>query len=68
VAVVLAQMHVKLKEGNEPREMDTRPTLVVVQEDAKWQIVAFQNTRISEVPSAAQAAARLATYSGIRMN
>ena len=61
VAVVLAQMHVKFKEDNETREMETRPTLVVVQEHGKWQIVTFQNTKISEVPTAAQAAARLAT-------
>jgi len=35
--------------------------LIVVKEQDKWQIVAFQNTKISEVPVAAQAAARLAT-------
>jgi len=61
VAVVFARAHVKFKENNETREIETRPTLVVVKEQAKWQIVAFQNTKISEVPSAAQAAARLAT-------
>jgi uncharacterized protein (TIGR02246 family) len=61
VAVVFAQMRVQFKEGNEAREIETRPTLIVVREHAKWQIVAFQNTRISEVPMAAQAAARLAT-------
>jgi len=33
----------------------------VVKEQDKWQIVAFQNTKVSEVPAAAQAAARLAT-------
>ena len=47
----------KFKEGNEAREIETRPTLIVVKEQDKWQIVAFQNTKISEVP----AAARLAT-------
>jgi uncharacterized protein (TIGR02246 family) len=61
VAVVFARAHVKFKEGNEAREIDTRPTLIAVKEQDKWQIVAFQNTRISEVPAAAQAAARLAT-------
>jgi hypothetical protein len=35
--------------------------LIVVKENGKWQIVAFQNTKISEVPAAAQAAAPLAT-------
>jgi len=47
---------VKFKEGNETRELETRPTLIVVKE-----IVAVQNTKITEVPAAAQGAARLAT-------
>src|SRR6266702_2042648 len=61
VAVVFARAHVKFKDGHEAREIETRPTLIVVKEQDKWQIVAFQNTKISEVPAAAQAAARLAT-------
>ena len=61
VAVVFARTHVKFKEGNESREIETRPTLIVVKEQDKWQIVTLQNTKISEVPAAAQAAARLAT-------
>lgn len=61
VAVVFARAHVKFKEGSESREIETRPTLILVKEQEKWQIVAFQNTKISEVPAAAQAAARLAT-------
>jgi ketosteroid isomerase-like protein len=60
-AVVFARAQVTFKEGNEARELQTRPTLIVVKEQDKWQIVAFQNTKISEVPAAAQAAARLAT-------
>src|SRR2546428_1657530 len=54
VAVVFARAHVKFKEGNEAREIETRPTLIVVKEQDKWQIVAFQNTKISEGPAAAQ--------------
>ena len=61
VAIVFAKAHLNFTEGNEAREMETRPTLIVVKEEAKWQIVAFQDTKISEVPSEAQAAARLAT-------
>ncbi len=61
VAVVFARAHVKFVEGNEAREIETRPTLIVVKEHDKWQVVAFQNTKVSEVPTAAQAAARLAT-------
>jgi uncharacterized protein (TIGR02246 family) len=61
VAVVFARCRVNFKEGKETREIETRPTLIVVKEHDKWQIVAFQNTKISEVPAAAQAAARLAS-------
>jgi uncharacterized protein (TIGR02246 family) len=61
VAVVFARAHVKFKEGNEAREIETRPTLIVVKEQDEWQIVTFQNTKTSEVPAVAQAAARLAT-------
>jgi len=61
VAVVFARAHVTFSEGNETREIETRPTLIVVKEQAKWQIVTLQNTKISEVPTAAQDAARLAT-------
>jgi uncharacterized protein (TIGR02246 family) len=61
VVVVFARAQVKFKEGNEAREIETRPTLIVVKEQDKWQIAAFQNTKISEVPAAAQGAARLAS-------
>ncbi len=61
VAVVLVQQHVELCEGDETRELDTRPTLVMAKEQGKWHIVALQNTRISDVPAAAQAASRLAS-------
>ena len=61
IAIVFARAHVEFSEGNEMREIETRPTLIVVKEQTKWQIVAFQNTKISEVPPAAQNAARLAT-------
>ncbi len=61
IAVVFARAQVQFKESNEAREIETRPTLIVVKEQDRWQIVTFQNTKISEVPAAAQAAARLAT-------
>jgi uncharacterized protein (TIGR02246 family) len=61
VAVAFGCAHVKFKEGENAREIETRPTFVAVKDQAKWQVVAFQNTRVSEVPAAAQAAARLAT-------
>ena len=58
VAVMWIRGLVVTSQGN---DVDTRPTLVLVKEHGKWQIVAFQNTRISEVPVAAAAAAKLAT-------
>jgi uncharacterized protein (TIGR02246 family) len=61
VAVVFAQMHLALAQGAPTPDFDTRPTMVMLKEQGKWQIVAFQNTRISEVPAAAHAAARPAT-------
>lgn len=61
VAIVFARAHVSFQEGKEAREIETRPTLIVAKQEATWQIVAFQNTKISEVPIAAQAAGRLAT-------
>ena len=38
VALVFARAQVKFKEGNEAREIETRPTLVVIKEQEKWQI------------------------------
>jgi uncharacterized protein (TIGR02246 family) len=61
VAIVFARAQVNFHEGPEAREIETRPTLIVAKQGAGWQIVAFQNTKISAVPVAAQAAARLAT-------
>jgi len=61
VAVVFSRAHLKYYQGDETREMDTRPTFIMSKEPAGWQIVAFQNTRVSEMPVAAQAAGRLAS-------
>jgi uncharacterized protein (TIGR02246 family) len=61
VAVVFSNANLKYYENGEAREMNVRPTFIVAKEREQWQIVAFQNTRIAEMPSAAQAASRLAT-------
>ena len=61
VAVVFSRAHLKFYQGEKSLEMDTRPTFIMSKEPAGWQIVAFQNTRISEMPVAAQAASRLAS-------
>ena len=60
VVVVFSRAHLKFYQGNKPLEMDTRPTFIMAKEQGRWQIVAFQNTRISEMPTAAEAASRLA--------
>ena len=61
VAVVFARMHLELAQGAPMPDFDTRPTMVMAKEQGKWQIDFLQNTRISEIPAAAQAAAGLAT-------
>ncbi len=61
VAIAFTRAHLKFHDGAEAREIEARPTMILVREQAKWQIVAFQNTRISEMPAAAQAASRLVT-------
>ncbi len=45
VAVIFAGAIVKFMEGDESREIETRPTMVVVKQTNKWQIVAFQKRR-----------------------
>ena len=42
-------------------KIESRPTMIVAKDKGEWRIVAFQNTRISEVPAVAEAAAKLAT-------
>ncbi len=62
VAIVFTQAQVGFSEGGaQPREIHTRPTMIMTKQQGQWQIVAFQNTRISEMPAAALAASRLAT-------
>jgi uncharacterized protein (TIGR02246 family) len=55
VAIVYVQAHLKFQEGGEPREIQARPTMTAVKENGNWQVVAFQNTRISEPPAAIRA-------------
>lgn len=55
VAIAYIRAHLKFSEGGEPREIHARPTMVATKENGKWRLVAFQNTRISEMPGAAKA-------------
>jgi len=61
VAIAFTRAQVSFDDGNAARQVEARPTLVVAKEQGTWEIVAFQNTRISEMPAAAQAASALAT-------
>jgi uncharacterized protein (TIGR02246 family) len=61
VVIVFIRAQVGSSEAGETRTLDTRPTLVMVREQGQWWIVAFQNTKTSEMPVAAAAASRLAT-------
>ena len=60
VAIVYSQARLTFYEGNEVRELETRPTFILVKQQGAWQVVSFQNTRISEMPREA-AVNRLAT-------
>ena len=55
VAIVFSRAHLTFYEGNEAREVDSRPTFTMVKEQGKWQIAVFQKTRISEVPAVTEA-------------
>jgi uncharacterized protein (TIGR02246 family) len=61
VACVFTQSRLGFTDPADKRTIDTRPTLIVARQDGQWQIAAFQNTRISEMPAAASDANRLAT-------
>jgi uncharacterized protein (TIGR02246 family) len=61
VAIVFTRSRLEFTDPAGPRTMDTRPTLIVAKQEGQWQIAAFQNTRISEMPAAAVEASRLAT-------
>ena len=50
VAIVLSKAHLNFYEGKDTREFETRPTMIMAKEQGKWQIIALQNTRISEMP------------------
>jgi uncharacterized protein (TIGR02246 family) len=52
VAILLVHGYLKFYEGGEMRETHARPTMVAAKENGKWQIVAFQNTKVSDLPGA----------------
>jgi len=62
-AVVFTRSLLRFQQGGDARELETRPTFVFMkeQDSGQWRIVAFQNTRVSEMPEPARAAGRLAS-------
>jgi uncharacterized protein (TIGR02246 family) len=50
VAIVFCFAHLKFGQGSGTQEIDTRPTFTMTREHGSWQIVAFQNTRVSDLP------------------
>ena len=48
VSVVFSRAHLEYVERNEPRHVDSRPTLVMVKGKSGWEIMAFQNTRVAD--------------------
>ena len=48
VAVVSVRQHLQFYEDGTARELQARPLLVVEKTEGLWQIVALQNTRITE--------------------
>jgi uncharacterized protein (TIGR02246 family) len=59
VAIVFSNGRLQFPEGNATPEVRARPTFVMVKDEGQWQIVAFQNTRIAEMPPTHEAASRL---------
>ncbi len=49
VAIVFVRQFLQFFENGQPRELESRPTIIAEQTGGQWRIVALQNTRISEV-------------------
>ena len=56
VAIARIQARLQFYAEGLAREIQARPTMVAVRENGKWQIVAFQNTRITEMPNIVKSA------------
>ena len=44
MAIVLVEAHLQFSEHGQAREIQARPTLIVVKEAERWEIQMFQNT------------------------
>ncbi len=56
VAVVYLRQFLQFYEGDAARDLEARPTMFAERSDGKWQIVAMQNTRITEAGVTGRAA------------
>jgi uncharacterized protein (TIGR02246 family) len=54
VAIAFTQGNITFRDPADKREINARPTMILVKVDGVWSIVAFQNTRVSELPSAVE--------------
>jgi len=61
VALAFTQGNLTFNNPADTREINARPTMVLVKEQGTWHIIALQNTRITDMPGPAQAASQLAT-------
>lgn len=61
VALAFTQGNLTFHDPADAREINARPTMVLVKEHGTWRIIALQNTRITDMPTAAHAASQLAT-------
>jgi uncharacterized protein (TIGR02246 family) len=52
VALAFAEGNLTFLDPADQREVNARPTLVLLKDAGNWRIVALQNTRISELPPA----------------
>jgi uncharacterized protein (TIGR02246 family) len=52
VAIIFLRQYLQFREGGAASELEARPTIVAERSDSGWQIVALQNTRISEAGAA----------------
>ena len=66
MAIAFLRAHLKFQSGDVRREGRARPTMVLAKNNEKWQIVAFQFTRIPEEHPPQAAPAQSITQTGKR--
>ncbi len=54
VAIALTSSRLEFPGRDDAPHVEARPTMIVAKEQGDWRIVAFQNTKISELPAGAR--------------